>query len=87
MTQQKAATEERAAAKKKAGATLYRGRWQERYQRWRANQQRSRKAPYAAQWRFLDAVHLRCVLEHDEEKRNRVNTSEEETLVILWVVV
>ena len=87
MTQQKAATEERAAAKKKAGATLYRGRWQERYQRWRANQQRSRKAPYAAQWRCLDAVHLRCVLEHDEEKRNRVNTSEEETLVILWVVV
>ena len=36
--------EERAAKLKKAGAALYKGRWQDRYQRWRANQIRRRKS-------------------------------------------
>ena len=72
------------AKQKKAGAALYKGRWQDRYQRWRANQNRRRKAPYAAQWRCLDAVHRRCVLEYNEERKNRVNSSDEDPMLALF---
>ena len=35
-------------------------------------------APYEEQWRLMDMVHRRCVVEAEEEQQGRINSSAEE---------
>lgn len=72
-----------AGQRKHANAALYKGRWQVRHRRWRTALDRSTKPPYAAQWHCLDAVHRRCVMEHEEERSEHVNSSAEGPMLAL----
>ena len=60
------------------GAEIYRQNWQQAYGVWRTRLLSSEKTPDKIQWQFMNAVHARCVLEHNEECDGTNNKSRHE---------
>ena len=63
---------------------MYRRNWMTAYKAWKKglveakNDEGVSLAPYAEQWRFMDVVHRRCVLEALEEQKGCINRTAEE---------
>ena len=68
----------------RAELEMYRRNWQTSYASWKKrlndaqNEDGLSLAPYEEQWRLMDTVHQRCVLEASEEQRDCINSTEEE---------
>ena len=72
----------------RAEVEMYRRNWKTAYASWKnrlsgaKNQDGHSLAPYAEQWRLMDTVHRRCVLEAKEERQGRIKRTAEEPACI-----
>ena len=75
--------EQSAAAQREASIELYSSDFAERYMNWRGMLRNDRKTPTPEQWRILDKVHHRCLVEYADEAGNALSNEDEPLLELV----